>query len=192
LYCEIWGASAATTSRCDDGFLNTSAHYYHQDHLSNRLVTNSAGAVIEQIGHFTFGESWYNSTNDKLLFTTYERDSESGNDYAMARYDITRFGRFSSPDPIASTPSDPQSLNRYSYVRNSPTNFADPLGLFLVFLPPPPPGPIVVFDPTINGDVGRKGDYRDNSRARGPIINLKKLAECTKEKFESVAINSVI
>ena len=87
--------------------------YYHQDHLSNRLVTDSSGNVVAQMGHYPFGESWYNASNDKLLFTTYERDSESGNDYAQARYYIFRFGRFASPDPVAGSISAPQSLNRY-------------------------------------------------------------------------------
>jgi len=53
------------------------------------------------MGHFPFGESWYNASGDKLLFTSYERDSESGNDYALARYHINRLGRFSSPAPLA-------------------------------------------------------------------------------------------
>jgi hypothetical protein len=59
---------------------------YHQDQLSNRLVTDSAGNTVEQIGHYPFGDPWYNASNDKLVFTTYERDSESGNDYAQARF----------------------------------------------------------------------------------------------------------
>jgi RHS repeat-associated protein len=103
--------------------------YYHQDHLSNRLVTDSTGTTSAQLGHFPFGESWYNAANDKLRFTSYERDAESGNDYALARYHISRLGRFSSPDPLAGSVGDPQSLNRYTYVRNSPTNYIDPYGL---------------------------------------------------------------
>jgi RHS repeat-associated protein len=103
--------------------------YYHQDYLSNRLVTDSTGNTVAQLGHFPYGESWYNASNDKLFFTTYERDSESGNDYAIARYDISRLGRFSSPDPFAGSVSDPQSLNRYAYVRNDPIDLVDPLGL---------------------------------------------------------------
>jgi hypothetical protein len=54
--------------------------YYHRDHLSNRMVTDSGGNVSAQMGHYPYGESWYNASNDKLLFTSYERDSESGND----------------------------------------------------------------------------------------------------------------
>ena len=32
---------------------------------------------------------------------TYERDAESGNNYAIFRSYVNRLGRFSSPDPIA-------------------------------------------------------------------------------------------
>ena len=102
--------------------------YYHQDHLSNRLITDSSGNTLAQMGHFPYGESWYNASNDKLIFTTYERDSESGNDYAQARYNVSRLGRFSSPDPIPGSTGDPQSLNRYSYVRNRPVMLTDPFG----------------------------------------------------------------
>jgi RHS repeat-associated protein len=104
--------------------------YYHQDHLSNRLVTDSSGNTAAQMGHFPFGESWYNGSSDKLLFTTYERDSESGNDYAMARYHVNRFSRFSSSDPLPGSTGDPQSLNHYPYTRDDPINFVDPTGLF--------------------------------------------------------------
>ena len=102
--------------------------YYHRDHLSNRLVTDSSGNTLAQLGHFPFGESWYNASSDKLLFTTYERDSESGNDYAMARYNVNRLGRFSSPDPLSGSIDDPQSLNRYPYTENNPINASDPSG----------------------------------------------------------------
>ena len=83
-----------------------------------------------QQGHYPFGESWYStSTTTKWQFTTYERDSESGLDYAMFRYDSSRLGRFMTPDPFGGSLGDPQSLNRYVYTRNDPVNLADPLGL---------------------------------------------------------------
>ncbi len=86
-------------------------------------------------GHFPYDEVWYTtSTTTKFIFTTYERDSESGLDYAMARFYISRFGRFCSADPVEGEPDDPQSWNRYAYVRNDPVNLTDPSGLFWGFL----------------------------------------------------------
>jgi len=86
--------------------------------------------VAGQQGHYPFGESWYGSgTTSKWKLTSYERDAESGNDYAMARYDVNRLGRFSSPDPVGGSSGDPQSLNRYAYVENDPIDLADPSGL---------------------------------------------------------------
>jgi RHS repeat-associated protein len=43
-------------------------------------------------------------------------------------------GRWSSPAPLAGDISDPQSLNRYSYVGNNPLAYTDPLGADMVGL----------------------------------------------------------
>ena len=105
------------------------------DHLSARLTTDTNGNVLGQQGHYPYGESWYAaSATTKWQFTSYERDAESGNDYAIARYHVNRLGRFSAPDPIAGSLADPQSLNRYAYVRNSPISLVDPTGLCLAAL----------------------------------------------------------
>ena len=118
-------SGAALVAKTD----STGTKYYHQDRLSNRLVTDSSGNTFTQMGHFPYGEPWYNATNDKLLFTTYERDSDSSNDYAMARYHINRFGRFSSPDPLDGSIDNPQSLNLYAYVVSDPVNLDDASGM---------------------------------------------------------------
>jgi hypothetical protein len=46
----------------------------------------------------------------------------------------TKSGRWNSPDPYrgSASVSAPQSLNRYHYVNNDPTNGVDPLGFFTV------------------------------------------------------------
>jgi RHS repeat-associated protein len=66
-------------------------------------------------------------------FATYFRDATNngvGEDYASARYYNNNFGRFWSPDPGGNAhANDPQSWNRYAYVRNDPTNGSDPTGL---------------------------------------------------------------
>jgi RHS repeat-associated protein len=60
-----------------------------------------------------------------------ERDAETGLDYFEARYYSGAQGRFLSSDPIiinSNRMQDPQRLNAYSYVRNNPLRFIDPVG----------------------------------------------------------------
>lgn len=45
-----------------------------------------------------------------------------------ARYYDAGNGRFLSPDTVVPSPTDPQSLNRYAYVRNNPVILTDPSG----------------------------------------------------------------
>ena len=62
----------------------------------------------------------------------YERDSETGLDYAQARYYASMKGRFTSPDPLyleLRRLTDPQQFNIYSYARNNPLKLTDPTGL---------------------------------------------------------------
>jgi RHS repeat-associated protein len=113
--------------------------YYHQDHLSIRLLTDSNGNKVAEQGHYPFGEEWYPSiAATKWMLTTYERDLDTGNnsglDYALARFYDSRVGSFCSADPVEGVPEDPQSWNRYSYVRDDPINKVDPNGQFLDFL----------------------------------------------------------
>ena len=111
--------------------------YYHQDDQSVRLTTDSSGSVVTQDGTFPFGEQWYETgPSNKWFFTSYDRDSESGLDYALARYYDSRTGTFCSADPLAGFPNDPQSWNRYPYGRNDPIDARDPSGKFFFFLMP--------------------------------------------------------
>jgi len=71
----------------------------------------------------------YSYDADESKFTGKERDSESGLDNFEARYLGSSLGRFMSPDPMGGKTQDPQSLNRYAYVRNNPLKFTDPSGM---------------------------------------------------------------
>jgi len=78
------------------------------------------------------------SANDAspLHFTGKERDQETGNDYFEARYYGSTMGRFMTPDPSGlfyADPSNPQSLNLYSYVYNNPLINIDPSGMECVW-----------------------------------------------------------
>lgn len=64
---------------------NGTTTYFHQDHLSARVLTNANGAIVGELGHYPFGEMWYEkNTTTKQKFTTYDRDSETGNDAPFA------------------------------------------------------------------------------------------------------------
>jgi len=84
------------------------------------------------VGGRTTAQGYSASDRVRQKFTGYEHDSESGLDYAHARYYASSQGRFTSPDPLAGSAStaNPQSFNRYSYVNNSPLIIVDPSGMF--------------------------------------------------------------
>ena len=114
---------------------STGTTYHHPDHLSNRVETNASGTPVRTFGQLPYGDVWYESSSDSRKFTSYVRDSgtgESGLDYAMARYYSSPQGRFASPDLVSGSPSSPGSLNRYVYAMNDPVNLADPSGLVWV------------------------------------------------------------
>jgi RHS repeat-associated protein len=107
-------------------------YYYFEDALgSSRVITNSAGVLCYDADFYPYGgERWYTSTcPPDFKFTGYERDTETGNDYASARFYSSALGRFMSPDPIPGNMSNPQSWNMYSDTRNNPINMTDPDGM---------------------------------------------------------------
>jgi RHS repeat-associated protein len=121
--------------------------YSTSDHLGTpRVITNSSGSVVSRHDYMPFGEELFAGTggrttgmgfgsgsgdNNRKKFTGYERDNETGLDFAEARYYSNTQGRFTRPDPFAgsATIANPQSFNRYSYVSNNPVNATDPTGM---------------------------------------------------------------
>lgn len=107
-----------------------STQYFLSDRLSMRVTLNSSASVLGRQAHPPFGEDFAESaTQEKHHFTGYERDGESGSDYAVNRQYAQGVGRFARPDPLSGSVSNPQSLNRFSYVLNDPVNAVDPQGL---------------------------------------------------------------
>ena len=88
-----------------------------------------------------FGEPYAQSGTADLNFTGMNQDTASNvYDFPAREYGIQ--GRWPSPDPAglaAVNPMDPQTWNRYAYVRNNPLGLIDPLG-FDTCPPGSPPG----------------------------------------------------
>jgi RHS repeat-associated protein len=136
--------------------------YVTQDQLgSSRVITDGIGQVQERHDYHAYGEEASSSLSTvrtaaqkyagtsavRRRYTGYERDDESGLDYAQARYYNNAHGRFTSVDPLtaSATIKNPQTFNRYSYALNSPYKFSDPLGLVSVTSG--------VADPEVNPDA---------------------------------------
>ncbi len=58
-------------------------------------------------------------------YTGHEQNGDLGLIYMDARYYAPYINRFISADTIVPDPTNPQSFNRYSYVRKNPINFTD-------------------------------------------------------------------
>jgi RHS repeat-associated protein len=110
-------------------------YYYLSDRLgSTAVIASGDGKTIQwEADYFPFGSVQQIFTNlvGNYEFTGYENDSETGYNYANARFQSGRWGHFLSPDPYLGSIdlANPQSLNRHSYVLNNATNMIDPLGL---------------------------------------------------------------
>jgi RHS repeat-associated protein len=104
--------------------------YYHLDHLdSTRATTDQNGAWTEAVVYKPFGDGDAPVEGaSKYRFTSKELDLETGLYFYGARYYNPVLGRFISPDPIAPTLDDPQTLNRFAYGRNNPVFYNDPSG----------------------------------------------------------------
>jgi len=107
-------------------------NYHHMDWLgSYRLESNTGRGFAWDTAYGPFGEPYAASGSAVPAFTGMTQDTASNvYDFPAREYGIQ--GRRPSPDPAglaAVNPMDPQTWNRYAYVRNSPLELIDPFGL---------------------------------------------------------------
>jgi len=109
------------------------AYYRHADWLgSSRLASTPNRTMYSDTAIAPFGETYAQAGAVDVSYTGQNQDTAAGDyDFPDREYGATS-GRWPSPDPAgvaAVDPSDPQTWNRYAYVRNSPVDAVDPLGL---------------------------------------------------------------
>jgi len=105
--------------------------YFHKDHLgSTAVISDAYGNAVEKADYTPFGSLRDHTGSDasSYKFTDQEFDPSSGLYNYNARLYDPIIGRFISPDPFVQAPFDPQTLNRYTYVRNNPLIYVDPSG----------------------------------------------------------------
>ncbi len=131
-HTNIWAGGTLLGTYDADG-----THFYLNDPVGTRRAQTDSQGVLEQTCQslpYGNGETCA-PTPTENLFTGKERDAESGLDYFGARYYSSAMGRFSSPDDGSDwDPTNPQSWNLYSYVRNNPLINVDPDGHDCVYL----------------------------------------------------------
>jgi RHS repeat-associated protein len=107
-------------------------YFVHPNHLgSTAMVTNHFGDTVQKTLDYPWGQLWASAgtIHDERFASLEQRDAETDLDPTPFRLYHSRLYRWLSPDPLEGNILNPQSLNRYAYVLNNPTNLTDPLGL---------------------------------------------------------------
>ena len=126
-------ARYAQTQRIDEPLAmlsSTTARYYESDNLwSVTSLSSASGSLVQTYTYDSFGKltGSTGTVSNPSQYTAREFDSETGLQFSRHRYYDSGVGRFTSEDLIRFGAEGP---NLYWYVRNSPTNLVDPLGLF--------------------------------------------------------------
>ncbi len=114
--------------------------YVHKDHLGSiAAITKEDGSPAEQMSYDPFGKrrnldgtddpgnALIGATGNKG-YTGHEMLDNVALIHMNGRVYDPSVARFTTADPFVSNPDNPQSFNRYSYVRNNPLAYTDPTG----------------------------------------------------------------
>ena len=123
LFMTATKASASTETK----------EFHHPDRLGTQLVTEGSTGTSFRQSTMPFGTaiSSESTGNTNQVFTSYDRSSTMGHDYAQNRTYSKGQSRFTQVDPISMASASlgsPQSNNLFAYVQNMPTDFVDPSG----------------------------------------------------------------
>ena len=137
-------------------------HYRHSDWLgSARLTSSPSRSYISSVAYAPYGEMYAQSGTSDASFTGMNADTVSTDyDFLFRGYSVQ--GRWPSPDPAGRAsvdPANPQSWNRYAYVRNMPVMSTDPAGLFSCI--------------QVRNDSYQERDSSEDSKASGPGPSLR-------------------
>jgi RHS repeat-associated protein len=161
-------------------------YYFLYDHLGSvDVVLDDEGNVVERADYEPYGEDRLRvdgdgtpigapignlSASDEHKYTGQELDSETGLYYYGARYYNPSVGRFISEDPWEGDLSNPQTLNKYSYVLNNPLKYVDPTGLYNMKT-----GEVEKGD-TLGGITGELNNYFGTKYSYNDIAQINNIA----------------
>ncbi|MBA8882035.1 RHS repeat-associated core domain-containing protein [Phyllobacterium myrsinacearum] len=161
--------------------------FLHRDHLASvRIVTDSAGSVIEQTGYAAYGERTNTAMQTQKGFIGERYDRETGLMYLNARYYDPVFARFISPDDWDPT-LEGVGTNRYAYASNDPVNKSDPNGH--IANPSDQNGKSNLDSLGGKGSENQAKTTAENNDASLPGLGFRNKSEEKKEEGQQVAQN---
>jgi len=111
---------------------NNQLYYLQGDHLgSTSLVVDDAGQVLARQWYYPYGgvRAGSGTLPTDFGYTGQRLDASTGGlMFYNARFYEPSIGRFISADTVAPQRGNPQTLNHFSYVLNSPLKYSDPSG----------------------------------------------------------------
>ncbi len=140
------------------------------------MVGNPTGGTVERLSYDAQGKRRFANGGDDVSnslrgvttdfgFTGHEHLDDLGLIHMNGRLYDPRIGRFVSGDPRGQDWRKPQTLNRYSYVKNNPLKYVDPSG----FDPDCAESTCDSVEPDDGGPGPNRQDRQDNDAGRiGP------------------------
>lgn len=135
--------SSVVYTRRSSGTSDT--RYLHVDHIGSvDTITNESGSILVRLSYSAYGKrrnsaGWNGAVPAADMavvnavshrgFTSHEQLDGVDLIHMNGRVYDPVSGRFISADPVMQSMADPQTLNRYAYVRNNPLSYVDPSGL---------------------------------------------------------------
>lgn len=114
-------------SRMTDG---STAYYMYNGSGDVTGLTDANGKSLTSYNYDAFGNITEETGefNNPYRYAGYEYDAETGLYYCNSRYYDPQTARFTTQDTLVGEPTDPLSLNRYTYCINNPLKYYDPTG----------------------------------------------------------------
>ena len=116
--------------------MGTTLSYLFGDHLGSTSITggHERECLSGELRYLPFGETRYENgqTPTSFRYTGQREDSTINLYWYNSRWYDASLGRWAQPDTLIPSPGNPMAWDRYAYSLNSPVQYTDPTGHFVI------------------------------------------------------------